>query len=48
MPDSLAAPSPLDLHTQLHQMIVSDLLGPAGGETEELDEDSVRWRYIVG
>ena len=38
----------LDLRTQLHQMVVNDLLGPAGGENEELDEDSVRSRYIVG
>ena len=41
-------PTHLDLRTQLHQMIVADLLGPAGGPTEELDEDSVRSRYIVG
>lgn len=40
--------TPLDLRTQLHQMVVADLLGPAGGSTEELDEDSVRSRYIVG
>ena len=40
--------NPLDLRTQLHQMVVADLLGPAGGPTEELDEDSVRSRYIVG
>lgn len=38
----------LDLRTQLQQMVVNDLLGPAGGPTEELDEDSVRSRYIVG
>lgn len=38
----------LDLRTQLHQMVVADLLGPAGGPEEELDEDSVRSRYIVG
>ena len=40
--------TPLDLRTQLHQMVVNDLLGPAGGPQEELDEDSVRSRYIVG
>ena len=39
----LANPTnPLDLRTQLHQMVTADLLGPAGGPTEELDEDSVR------
>ena len=40
--------TPLDLRIQLHQMIVNDLLGPAGGVNEELDEESVRSRYIVG
>jgi len=40
--------APLDLRSQLHQMVVADLLGPAGGPAEELDEDSVRSRYIVG
>jgi hypothetical protein len=44
----LSEVTPLDLRTQLHQMVVADLLGPAGGPTEELDEDSVRSRYIVG
>ena len=29
-------------------MVVNDLLGPAGGEDEIIDEDSVRSRYIVG
>jgi hypothetical protein len=29
-------------------MVVKDLLGPAGGPEEELAEDSVRSRYIVG
>lgn len=48
MPDLLPIPTSLDLRDQLHYMVVSDLLGPAGGENEELDEDSVRSRYIVG
>lgn len=42
------SPTFLDLRTQLHQMVLADLLGPAGGPAEELDEDSVRSRYIVG
>jgi hypothetical protein len=29
-------------------MVIGDLLGPAGGESEELTERSVRDRYIVG
>ena len=38
----------LQLRQELHRMIAADLLGPAGGPDEELDEDSVRSRYIVG
>lgn len=41
-------PTPLDLRTQLHQMVVADLLGPAGSPIEEINEDTVRSRYIVG
>lgn len=37
-----------DLRNQLQQMVLADLLGPAGGPTEEIEEDSVRSRYIVG
>lgn len=40
--------SPLDLRTQLHQMVVADLLGPAGGADEIVNEASVRSRYVVG
>jgi len=29
-------------------MVIGDLLGPAGGESEELTERTVRDRYIVG
>ncbi len=46
--NAITQPTYLDLRTQLHQMVVNDLLGPAGGPTEEIDEDSVRSRYIVG
>lgn len=44
----LAPPTPLDLRSRLHQMVVNDLLGPAGGPDEIVDEPSVRSRYIVG
>lgn len=30
--------NPLELRTELHKMVVADLLGPAGGENEEVDE----------
>ena len=36
---TLSQPAYLDLRTQLHQMVVADPLGPAGGPEEELDED---------
>ena len=32
----------------LEAMVVGDLLGPAGGESEELTERNVRDRYLVG
>src|SRR5260370_11457621 len=44
----LAIPSPADLREELELMVVRDLLGPAGGPEEELVEDRVRDRYIVG
>jgi hypothetical protein len=44
----LRVPSPRELRAELEQIVVRDLLGPAGGPTEELDERSVRDRYLVG
>ncbi len=44
----LAIPSPADMREELEMMVVRDLLGPAGGPDEELVEDRVRDRYIVG
>ena len=41
-------PSPLELRNMLEEMVRLDLLGPAGGPEEELDERTVRGRYIVG
>jgi hypothetical protein len=29
-------------------MVIGDLLGPAGGDNEEMTEATVRDRYIVG
>lgn len=40
--------TPLDLRTELHRMVVADLLGPAGGAAEIVDEQNVRSRYVVG
>src|SRR5205823_4348976 len=33
---------------ELERLVLQDLLGPAGGPEEELDEGSVRDRYLVG
>lgn len=47
---ALAPPSPAELREMLTQMVVKDLLGPAGGPDEELDrrEAHVYGRYLVG
>lgn len=44
----LERPSDYQLRVELEQAILNDLLGPAGGEEEELDEDNVRDRYLIG
>lgn len=51
MPQSLlASPAPFQVRDELAEMITRDLLGPAGGADEELDqrEDHVYGRYLVG
>src|SRR5437899_12762224 len=42
--------TPHAIRDELSEMVVSDLLGPAGGPEEELDqrEDRVTGRYLVG
>jgi hypothetical protein len=40
-------PSPIQLRAQLEAMVRRDLLGPAGGPEEEVDERAVRGRYIL-
>ena len=46
----LAPPPPYAIRDELTEMVIKDLLGPAGGLDEELDqrEDRVRERYLVG
>lgn len=44
----LNAPTPYQLRTELETAIIKDLLGPVGGETEEITESSVSDRYLVG
>ena len=41
-------PTPAKLREQLQSLVVSDLLGPAGGPEEVIDEPYVRDRYLVG
>jgi hypothetical protein len=41
-------PNQSEIRAELEAMVVGDLLGPAGGESEELTERTVRDRYIVG
>jgi hypothetical protein len=41
-------PSAYKIREELEIAIIKDLRGPAGGEDEELDEDSVSDRYLVG
>lgn len=45
--NALGKLSPLSLRAKLQQMITADLLGPAGGDNEELI-DSPRNRYLLG
>src|ERR1039458_3094574 len=49
-PSVLVPPSPSEVREELTQMVVKDLLGPAGGPEEELNKDDarVRERYLVG
>ena len=46
----MSTPTPSDLRNELTEMVVRDLLGPAGGPEEELNqyEDHVYQRYLVG
>jgi hypothetical protein len=48
MTDVLEQPSSLQLRAMLQDMVRKDLLGPAGGPDEIIDESNVRGRYIVG
>src|SRR5262245_1800583 len=45
---STSSPSQHRLRDELEAMVLGDLLGPAGGDSEELTERTVRDRYLVG
>lgn len=46
----LASKKPCEIRDELMQMVISDLMGPAGGSDEELSrfEDHAYQRYLVG
>lgn len=44
----LTIPTPLELRAMLQDMVRRDLLGPAGGDEEVIDESNVRGRYMCG
>jgi len=41
-------PSQMKIRDELERMVLADLLGPTGGEAEEIDDPSVRERYLIG
>ena len=41
-------PSSSQIREELLDLVIKDLLGPAGGPDEEIAESSVRDRYLVG
>lgn len=45
---TLKKATPFELREKLVDMIFRDLLGPAGGEYEEINESSLTERYLVG
>jgi len=47
-PLSALRPTPVALRRSLQVMVVRDLMGPAGGPEEEVPEDRVTDRYILG
>lgn len=47
-PVILKPPSHYQIRIELEQAVLADLLGPAGGEYEEVDEARVSDRYLVG
>jgi len=44
----LNVPTPARLRDMLEDMVLRDLLGPAGGEEEEIEEARVHDRYLIG
>jgi len=47
MPESLKLPTVNQTRSELQDLILRDLLGPAGGPEEIIDEPYVRDRFIL-
>lgn len=47
-PPVLTRPSAAQLRDELETLVINDLLGPAAGPTEEVDEPQITERYLVG
>ncbi len=48
MPESLKTSSQFEIREELQEMVIRELLGPAQGEYEEIVEQQVSDRYLVG
>ena len=48
MSEVLKVPSAGELRERLQELVMQDLLGPAGGPDEEVTDRTVRERYLVG
>ncbi len=44
----LKPPTPVEIRQEIEDLVLADLLGPAGGPEEEVAEDRVSERYLVG
>jgi len=48
MDHNMQSPTATEIRAELLQAVRLDLLGPAGGPEEEVDEARIRDRYLVG
>ena len=48
MSDTIPKPTQVQIRQELQRLVLNDLLGPAGGKEEIIDELYVRDRYILG
>jgi hypothetical protein len=48
LPLATGVPGPMQIRAELEDLVLKELLGPAGGPIEEVDESRVSDRYLVG